>query len=64
MKTTKQNAASVLKMCEEALLNAEGAYRTLRLLRADEALPGLASCEETGKEALRAINQYLKQEEL
>jgi hypothetical protein len=54
------SASSVIKICEEALLNAGGAYNALRLLGAKNELPGLVSCEQKREEALNIISQYLK----
>ena len=62
--TVMHSATSVIKICEEALLNAGGAYNALRLLGAKNELPGLVSCEQKREEALSIINQYLKHIEL
>lgn len=56
----KHSATDVIKLAREALMNGSGAYNALRLLGAERHLPGLNSCENKRKEALEAIDSYLK----
>jgi len=53
------SANDVLNLAREALMNASGAYNALRLLGAEQHLPGLSRCEDKRKEALEAIEKYL-----
>ena len=54
------SANDVLNLAREALMNASGAYNALRLLGAEQHLPGLSRCEIKRKEALEAIEKYLR----
>lgn len=49
----------LIKLCEASLYNSRGAYRALRLITADESLPGLKSCEDDCETALKEIKNYL-----
>lgn len=50
----------LIKLCKEALMNASGAYDSLRIVGADKCLPGLKMCEDKKDEALKAIDEYQK----
>lgn len=54
----------IIEKAHKALLNATGAYRALRRIPSIyELAPGIDSCENNCKEAIKTIEEYRKQKE-